>query len=78
MVWTQEQVDALNAQQRDSRFHPYTCGKRNSADFNHLDGEGVLVATRHGWVCQFCDYRQDWAHEIAATAVGGQRRRREG
>jgi hypothetical protein len=32
----------------------------------HLDGEGVLVATPECWVCPYCDYTQDWAHEFMA------------
>ena len=26
-------------------------------------GEHALVATADGWVCETCDYTQDWAHE---------------
>lgn len=59
--WTPEQVAALNARQRDGSYHPFTCGG-NRTDANHLDGEGVLVATPDGWVCPYCDYRQNWAH----------------
>lgn len=58
--WTQEVVDALNAQQRNAQLHPYTCGSGHRTE--HPDGEGVLVATVNGWMCPFCDYRQDWAH----------------
>jgi hypothetical protein len=59
--WTKEQVDSLNALQKSGIVHPYTCGG-NRTDENHLDGEGVLVATENGWMCPYCDYRQDWAH----------------
>lgn len=59
--WTKEQIDKLNAHQQNGRFHPYTCGG-NRTDEKHLDGEGVLVATENGWVCPYCDYKQDWAH----------------
>jgi len=59
--WTPEQVEALNAAQRDPSRHPYTCGN-NRTDARHTDGEGVLVATPDGWVCPFCDYRQPWCH----------------
>jgi hypothetical protein len=24
----------------------------------------MLMATSDGWVCPFCDYRQDWAHDF--------------
>lgn len=60
--WTPEEVARLNEWQRDGWGHPYTCGSGRRTDKDHLDGEGVLVATPDGWVCPYCDYRQDWAH----------------
>ena len=42
--------------------HTVTCGG-NHRDANHLDGEGVLVATERGWMCLYCDYTQNWASE---------------
>jgi hypothetical protein len=67
--FTLEEVEALNRWQRDGRNHPLTCGG-NRKDQHHLDGEGVLVATTAGWVCPYCDYRQDWAHDFMAGPVG--------
>ena len=61
--WTFEQVSALNLYQKRRLMHPYTCGFNRKGE-NHLDGEGVLVATENGWVCPFCDYKQDWASEV--------------
>lgn len=55
--WTAEQVDNLNRFQRQSLFHPFTCP-------GHEDGgDRSLVATRSGWICCHCGYRQDWAHK---------------
>jgi len=59
--WTPEQVEALNRYQKSGLMHPYTCGG-NRKDENHLDNEGILVATKKGWICPYCDYNQDWAH----------------
>ena len=59
--FTQEQVEALNRFQQSGHVHPYTCGSGRRTDADHLDGEGVLVATTEGWKCPYCDYRQDWA-----------------
>lgn len=77
--WTHGQCDALNRFQRDGRFHPFTCGSGRGTDARHLDGEGVLLATPNGWVCPYCDYRQDWAHsfmlESAPAAAPGLRER---
>lgn len=61
--WTQEQIEALNRFQKSGSFHPFTCGG-NRTDEKHLDGEGILVATEDGWICPYCDYRQDWAHDF--------------
>lgn len=54
--WTEEQVAALAAYQRDGRFHAYTCGNGSS------HGGGALTPTVDGWVCPDCSYRQRWAH----------------
>jgi hypothetical protein len=55
-VFSDGQVEALNRQQHNHTFHPYTCGN----DSRHQ----VLLATPEGWVCQDCDYRQGWAYEV--------------
>lgn len=54
--WTPDQVRALNAFQHRGMFHPFTCGN----DSRHR----VLLATEDGWVCEDCDYTQDWAHDF--------------
>ncbi|MFI5107277.1 MAG: hypothetical protein ACHP78_00360 [Terriglobales bacterium] len=59
-VFTPEEVKSLNAFQRAGVRHPYTCGW-DHRDANHLDGEGVLLATERGWICLYCDYTQEWA-----------------
>lgn len=60
-VWTPDQVVQMNRHQREGKFHPYTCANRG--DGNHR-GEGILVPTVRGWVCQYCDYTQTWAHGV--------------
>ena len=75
-------IRRLNAWQRASWIHPFTCGSGNRSDEHHLDGEGVLVATESGWICPYCDYSQAYRefeekisvqdvppHPLAATAV---------
>lgn len=45
------------------RMHPFTCPNRG--DGNHFDNGadlGALIPTTRGWICQCCDYTQDWAH----------------
>lgn len=58
--WDAETVKLLNEWQQSGVFHPYTCG-RDRKDAQHLDGDGVLVATRDGWHCPYCEYTQMWA-----------------
>lgn len=60
--WTPAQVSRLNRWQTSGIFHPFTCGKRDGHE-----GEGILTATINGWVCQECDYTQDWAHDFMAN-----------
>jgi hypothetical protein len=62
-VFTDQEVRSLNAYQRSGNMHPFTCGG-NRTDSNHLDGEGVLIATHKGWICCYCDYTQNWAHDF--------------
>lgn len=57
--FTIAQVDALNRFQRAGHVHPFTCGNDHSGDKD-------LVATKDGWICPNCDYRQDWAHAAMA------------
>ena len=59
-VFTADEVKSLNAFQRAGVRHPYTC-RWDHRDADHLDGEGVLLATERGWICLYCDYTQDWA-----------------
>jgi hypothetical protein len=54
---TDAEITILNKFQKSGKFHPLTCGG-NRTDKNHLDGEGILVATKEGWVCPYCDYKQ--------------------
>lgn len=70
VIWTQEQVDALNAYQSGPGHH-FTCRSGNRDDEAHSayaeeNGEdnGRLIATPRGWVCPCCDYRQFWAHDF--------------
>lgn len=67
--FTPEQVDALNAYQRDGWMHPFTCGPcRDTLGTDDGLNDRLLVATVKGWICPTCDYTQDWAHEFMADA----------
>ena len=64
MIFTEDEVESLNEYQKSCVMHPFTCGSGNRCDENHLDGEGLLMATSDGWICPYCSYRQDWAHQF--------------
>ena len=51
--FTDDQVASLNTSQRAGVFHSFTCGTENC--------RGILVASREGWHCPSCSYRQYWA-----------------
>ena len=61
--WTDAQVEALNAWQQRGDVHEYTC------PYSHDDGSRVLIATRDGWVCPSCGYRQRWAYAMGARQM---------
>jgi hypothetical protein len=85
-VFTPEQVAALHQYQfgpwaplfdhtskLPQRMHPFTCPNRG--DGRHFDNGadlGALIPTVRGWICQSCDYTQDWAHAfMTVPSVGG-------
>lgn len=59
--WTPDQVKALNEFQHGN-MHPFTC------ETAHPQGR-ILVATTHGWICPYCDYTQNWAHDFMFSPV---------
>lgn len=63
-AFTPQEVENLNDYQNAGMVHPFTCGSGNRCDENHAGGEGKLIATVRGWICPFCDYTQNWAHDF--------------
>jgi dihydrofolate reductase len=59
--WPDDLVVALNDAQHNGTIHPFTCPHRNDGQHLWTSDLGVLVATRDGWLCASCPYRQDWA-----------------
>ncbi len=63
--WTEAEVASLNEYQKDGLFHPFTCANRGDGLHHETHNQmGLLMATTDGWVCQDCDYTQDWAHSF--------------
>ena len=74
--FSKDLVKKLNDRQKDNTMHPYTCGgdnipecKRSLAYKLRFEGnnipftdenEGVLIATRDGWICPCGKYKQNW------------------
>jgi hypothetical protein len=72
-------VRRLNAWQRSTVLHPFTCGGERT-DEHHLDGEGILVATAECWICPFCTYEQaysDFEVKLSSTDPGNDEQTRE-
>ena len=65
VVFTDDECFALNSEQHNKNRHPYTCG----CNSRHRP----LIATRGGWRCADCDYKQDWAHDAAGGLVHDER-----
>ena len=66
--WKQEYVDSLNEYQQKGQFHPYTCDRKaNECEVNEkprdYSKDGILIATKEGWVCPCGKYKQNWAHQ---------------
>jgi hypothetical protein len=46
-------------------MHPFTCPHRGDGNHRDINGDlGALVPTVRGWICSFCDYTQNWAHNF--------------
>ncbi len=63
-VFTPNEVAYLWEFQKSGAMHPFTCPHRGE---NHIENGidlGGLIPTVHGWICQCCDYKQDWAHDF--------------
>jgi len=48
--WPDEFVEQLNENQHNGKYPPYTCD----------ECEDEMVATKDGWICPSCDYKQNW------------------
>jgi hypothetical protein len=63
MIFNAQEVKNLDDYQKAHQYHPFTCPNRG--DGKHYDNGidlGGLIPTINGWICQYCDYTQDWAH----------------
>lgn len=47
-------IKKLNERQVAGKFHPKTC-------VNYHNGDRNLIATPNGWVCDKCDYTQNFS-----------------
>jgi hypothetical protein len=60
MTFKPNEVLGLYKYQTRGGMHPFTCPNHN--DDNHRPEMDFLLPTVRGWICPFCDYTQDWAH----------------
>lgn len=70
--WTPEQVDLLNAAQKNQYLHAFTCpGDGPGCGSMHETRD--LIATVDGWICTCGRYRQKWAYAITPALLGEDR-----
>ena len=63
-TFSADEVVNLATHQSSSDFHSFTCPNRGDGNHRDVFGDlGALVPTVRGWICPFCAYTQDWAHE---------------
>lgn len=62
-VFTDDQVESINAFQQAGIMHPFTCGNDGCRARNNSP---ELVASRSGLRCEHCGYTQDWVHGFMA------------
>lgn len=62
--FTPEQVEALNRWQGSHHVHPFTCPADGTRGSKRHSDRRILVAHEHGWTCEWCGYRQLWAHDF--------------
>ena len=62
---TDEQIKELNDRQISGKFHPYTCDRKHKdCEIHSRNGDyskdGVLIATKYGWICPCGKYKQSY------------------
>jgi len=65
--FTDEKVKELNEYQSSRRMHPYTCDRKApecevNQEPRDRSKDGVLIATKEGWICPCGKYKQNWCH----------------
>jgi hypothetical protein len=60
--WFVDQAKKLNEYQRCDWVHPFTCPNRD--DGKHAFDTLIAGVDSRGWICAYCDYTQDWAHDF--------------
>ena len=64
MIKSKEEIDKLNIQQHQGRFHPYTCCGFDGCVRSEQDDEGILIATEQFWVCPCGKYTQEYRDDM--------------
>lgn len=62
---TEEEIQKLNDFQQTGRFHPHTCDRRAAecevkCTPRDYSKDGVLIATKDGWICPCGKYKQPY------------------
>ena len=64
MKITKEQVQKLQEQQDNPRYHPYTCCSYDVCERDKQPNWGALIPTEDCWICPCNRYKQEYRNEI--------------
>jgi len=66
--WSDEEVAGLRRWQACDWVHAFTCPNHDDADHvayrEDTGSPDALVVDNDGWICEWCNYQQGWAHRF--------------
>lgn len=64
MGLSQREIKKLNKKQKEGNYHPYTCMGSGGCVRAEQENDGLLIATKKGWVCPCGKYAQKFGKEL--------------
>jgi hypothetical protein len=62
---SKEQVQKLQDQQDNPRYHPYTCCSYDGCERDKQPNWGALIPIEDCWICPCGKYKQEYRGEIS-------------
>jgi len=63
MKLNKEQIEKLQEQQDDPRYHGYTCCSYDGCERDKQPKWGALIPTEDSWICPCGRYKQEYRNE---------------